>query len=214
MTTARLTTAERHHLATLLGSWTLEPAPESYEQGSRMTFAYRGPEPLRQGAGLYLHYDTYGHKNQLHCAGKTSLWDGTEHHTLSNHLSQKQRDMLHTSINLSATKSPDQMAKDITRRLLPLYLEAYELARAELCTRREKHRAQRALAEDLAALLPHARVSGGEQLSQESHIYMQSGPTWRISHYSISLEHFGLNERRARLVAALLASEAWENAAG
>lgn len=209
---APLTDTQKATLATLLGPWAVIPGTEGYDATYRTTLRYTGSEPLLQGATLHLNGSSYGHRGMLHCHGGVHVYDGTEHHALGNFLNQGDRDTLNTDINISATKAVDQIAKDLQRRLLPPYLDGYKLGMVALATAQARHARQRTSAAQIAALLPDGKVKGGERLSDETRIWWK-GPHWRISPYSVSIEGFSMTQAQAGLLATLLASQAWTDAA-
>jgi len=71
------------------------------------------------------------------------------------------------SINVDPTKSAEQIAKDITRRLLPLYLPMWTKA-AERQRQREKYAsAQATLSDEILALFPAGMARLGNSFSKD-----------------------------------------------
>jgi hypothetical protein len=210
---ARISETDATAIATLLGPWAVIPEePDSYDHARRATLDYTGPDPLLRGARLYLHAGSYGHQGKLHCSGSLHVQQGTESLYLGNYLSRDERNAMATSINVSLTKSPAQMAKDLQRRLLPSYLQGFAHGRQALTAQADKQASQHAVASALAALMPGADLRPAARLGDESTIYRPGCPTLRVAAGYVRAEHISMSHAQARLLVALLASSAWQTA--
>lgn len=210
-TPSTFTTNHKSQLATLLGAWAIIPEEEGYGADSHCRLAYTGTEPLRQGARLFLAADRYGHKGMLQCTGHAHTWDGTEHHYVGNFLSREDKAGLSIEINISLSKSVEQMARDLQRRLIPAYLASYELGMQALREAKTRQAQKQAMAEALCALLPDGKLRGGTRLGEEITIWAK-GPTWRVSS-DVRVEHLSMTFAQASMLAELITSAGWTHAA-
>jgi hypothetical protein len=212
MTSALLSPEQKSTLADLLGEWAILPETERYQAEQRCTLRYTGSEPLCAGAKLYLDTGHYGHIGMLHCTGMTSYWDESEHHHLSNFLSRPIRDKLHTSINITLSKSLEHIAKDVQKRLIAPYLEAYQLAMWTLHKAKNAHAQHYERALTLARKLPQGKVRNGERLQDQYTVESNTGPSWIISSDTYAVSGFRMSVAQAHLLADLFTSAAWQQA--
>jgi len=104
---------------------------------------------------------------------------------------------------VSPSKTPVRIAAEIQRRLLPLFLPMYRKARQAQRQSLDQSAQDNALAAELAAQL------GGRVHIQADHqhdaIMYWHGPTLRVQHGSVRVEHFpSMSSEQARELAQLL----------
>jgi len=141
----KLTASERavfvQTVAVLLGG---ELKPPRDEAG----YAGYFPVALDAGGGLCLTYELWGNKGKISVSGEYP---------------QDTRDRA-GSINVSITKTPEQVAKDITRRFLPEYKEKYTKAVAIKAERDAWNAKRDAIVDELSKLPGVSKSDRSEQL--------------------------------------------------
>lgn len=213
-TDARITVETATAIATAIGPWAVVSAnPESYDDGRYQKLVYTGPDPLLADATLDLHAFMGPHNGILHCDGGAQVQHGEQSVTVGRYLDPADRDALNTSINVSLSKAPTQIAKDITRRLLPAYTRAFRQGRLMLAHRTTLLANRQDLATKLADLAPGARLRQAQRLDEESILRLHDGPDLRISStYVCTSGTFSMSPAQAALFLALVASPEWQRA--
>lgn len=168
-------------------------------------------DALLQGAAVYIRQQQ---KGRLECYGHRHA---PEREYLGDFLSKSDRDALHTTITVSANKTPAQIARDIVRRLLPPYFDSYGKATQGRHYRHSERMAQNSAAHQLAAILgPGARVNERKDLRSEASVwYARPGApslTLRVYVDTVRVEYMSLTAKQAQIFAALVATWAHDTA--
>ena len=188
-----------------------------YQRCERGTIAYLGDDPLLQGAGidgyLPLPYRAEG-KVRWSCNMRGSK--NGAYRLLVDCLTYTDRQKwiaTKGTINISASKTPGQVAKDLQRRLLYFYLPAYRAGMDGWQREQVQHAANVALAEELAGLIgPEAQVTHGESFTP---VYLWSkklGGSIAVDGSVRFQRDFVLSAEEARDLFALLAK--WKEREG
>lgn len=109
-------------------------------------------------------------------------------------------------IGVSASRDGTALAKDITRRLLPHYLETMARVKERIKIQSEQDARVRAAAEKIVALIPGSEISGAGMSQTSVHLYMDPGSVdLRIDSDAsvtakVSYIPFALGERLAKVI--------------
>src|SRR5438874_4007196 len=96
----------------------------TFENGSEDSDSARGRVVMPDGLKFFMITGGYSHKGKIHI---DSSFPNYQHHADGGMRAMSQRDIMpgntdyFDGINVSDTKTPEQIAKDITRRFLPVY---------------------------------------------------------------------------------------------
>jgi hypothetical protein len=180
-------------IATALGiGWTV--SPETNGDPTDWRAILNGPD----GQKLWLS-TTWGSKGMLHIAGIFPNGPGGQ--SYKPYKSNEDREKY--SIQANFNKTPEQIARDIQRRLLPTYREALTEA---LNRKRSDEQAEielEAFAAEIAALIGQPAPKKGDC---GYHLYFDGGPSFSIEHGpQVRFDHLYLDPEMARRILPILA---------
>lgn len=147
-------------VAALLGAgWDYQPDEMSYSTGGRFT----GPD----GVALYVGIDRYHSKGKFNIGGFYGPLSGFLRHLSSswqgnNFVKEDRGD----SINVSMEKRPEQIARDIQRRLLDVVIRETKIARENQARTHAAQTARYAAMQRVADAL-HAKIRKDERKAQD-----------------------------------------------
>jgi hypothetical protein len=185
----------------------LDPDDGDMVRQERACLAYIGPDPDLQGAYLSCRSNMYGFQSKYHWQGSTK----DQRFNPYQELGRESWGAYCTSINVSPTKTPTQIARELERRLLPHFLPAYRTAQQQYRQHCARVDADNAVATELGTLLgvkPRLKEHGR---SDEATLYIPSGPTLRIAYGSVRIEHFSMTPAQAKELVTLFQS--WQTQA-
>ena len=218
-TTLPLTQKYSSIIASLLtpGQWYSvedENFRSDYQRCERGTIAYLGDDPLLQGAALT------GFLSMPHRADDKVQWAGNMHAAKDGAYrflvdcltyTDRQKWIAKGSINISADKTPAQVAKDLQRRLLSYYLPAYRAGMAGWQREQVRHAANVALAEELAGIIgSEVQFTHGESFTSVYLWVKKLGGSIAVDGSVRFQRDFVLSAEEARDLFALLAK--WKDA--
>ena len=187
---------------------------DDYVRCERGTIAYMGEDPLLQGAALT------GFLHMPHRADDKVQWSGNMHGAKGGAYrflvdcltyTERQRWIAKGTINISANKTPTQVAKDLQRRLLSFYLPAYRAGMEGWQREQARHAANVALAEELAGIIgSEVQVTPGESFTPAYVWVKKLGGSIAIDGSVRFQRDFVLSAEEARDLFALLAK--WKGA--